>query len=128
MRNVLELLILNHRAYVYTSSRAVRQRFVRDLESEGFTFGDGAKPSERDFDGIMAVNPDMTINFVNFAGTMHFGSMKKEQWRYTGKEPEGDTIVRVDYARFLSGAEDYFILNSPAQSRVSKLKRMLFRG
>ena len=103
VRNVLELLILNHRAYVFTSSRAVWQRFVRDLESEGFTFGDGAKPSERDFDGIMAVNPDMTINFVNLAGTMHFGSMKKEQWRYTGKEPEDDTIARVDYARFLSG-------------------------
>ncbi len=127
MRNVLELLILNHRAYVFTSSCAVRQRFARDLESEGFTFGDGAKPSERVFDGIMAVNPDMTINFANFAGTMHFGSMKQEQWRYTGKEPEGDTIVRVDYARFLSGAEDYFILNSPALSKVSKLKRMLHR-
>ena len=127
MRNVLELLALNHRAYVYTSSPTVRQRFVHDLESEGFTFGDGVKPSERDLGGIMAVNPDMTINFVNFVGTMHFGSMNKEQWRYTGKEPKNDTIVRVDYARFLSGAEDYFILNSPTQMKKSKLKRVLRR-
>lgn len=114
MRNVLELLTLNHRAYVYTSSPAVRQRFVRDLEKEGFTFGDGVKPSERDFGGIMAVNPDMTINYVNFAGTMHFGNMNKEQWQYTGKEPNDDTIVRIDYARFLAGAEKYFILNRPS--------------
>lgn len=127
MRNVLELLTLNHRTYVYTSSPAVRQRFVRDLESEGFTFGDGVKPSERDLSGIMAVNPDMTINYVNFAGTMHFGSMNKELWRYTAKEPKGDTIVRVDYARFLSGAENYFILNSPAQTRPSMLKKLLRR-
>ena len=127
MRNVLELLALNHRAYVYTANPTVRQRFVRDLESEGFTFGDGVKPSERDLGGIMAVNPDMTINHVNFVGTMHFGSMNKEQWRYTGKEPKNDTIVRVDYARFLSGAEDYFILNSPTQTKESKFKRVLGR-
>lgn len=127
MRNVLELLALNRRAYVYTASPAVRQRFVRDLETEGFTFGDGVKPSERELGSIMAVNPHMTINYVNFVGTMHFGSMNKEQWQYTSKEPEGNTIVRIDYARFLSGAKDCFILNSSAQTKKSMLKWTLRR-
>ena len=117
MRNVLELLTLNHRAYVYTAGPAIRHRFVSDLETEGFTFGDGVRPSEREFDSIMAVNPDMTINYLNFVGTMHFGSTNKEQWRYTDREPDGDTIVRVDFARFLSGADKYFILNQPSHKR-----------
>ena len=123
MRNVLDLLSLNHRAYVYTSSAAVRQRFVRDLEAEGFLFGDGVKPSERELDGIMAVNPEMTINFLNFGGRLLFGNMNRDQWRYTAKEPKGDTVVRVDYARFLAGAEKYFILNTPRRKLFQWMRR-----
>ena len=123
MRNVLDLLSLNHRAYVYTSSAAVRQRFVRDLEAEGFLFGDGVKPSERELDGIMAVNPDMTINYLNFGGRLLFGNMNRDQWRYTAKEPDGDTVVRVDYARFLSGAKRYFILNTPRRKLFQLIRR-----
>ena len=123
MRNVLDLLSLNHRAYVYTSSAAVRQRFVRDLEAEGFLFGDVVKPSERELDGIMAVNPDMTINYLNFGGRLLFGNMNRDQWRYTAKEPDGDTVVRVDYARFLSGAKRYFILNTPRRKLFQLIRR-----
>ena len=64
----------------------------------------------------------MLGNFVNFVGTMQFGSLKKDKWRYTDREPNDDTIVRVDYARFISGEKDYFIINYP-QRKCLVLKR-----
>ena len=108
---------------MYTSSTAVRQRFVRDLEAKGFVFGDGVKPSERELDRIMVVNPDMTINYLNFGGRLLFGNMNRDQWRYTAKEPDGDTVVRVDYARFLSGAEKYFIMNKPRRKLFQWMRK-----
>ena len=62
---------------MYTAGPVVRQRFVRDLEAEGFAFGDGAKPSARPFDDMMAVHPDMTVSCVGFAGMLGFGGRNK---------------------------------------------------
>ena len=54
------------RIYVYLADGETGKRFLRDAEDEGFTFADGIKPTEREPDGIFAVNDDMTINYVGF--------------------------------------------------------------
>lgn len=33
------------RIYVYLATKDIAEQFMRDAESEGFTFGDGVKPT-----------------------------------------------------------------------------------
>ena len=81
------------RVYVYLADEAIGQRFLEDLEREGFTFGDGVKPTARPMDRIYALNRNGTINYVGFVGHMAFGSGA----RTIGGQP----LVRVDYREFL---------------------------
>ena len=47
MRNVTELSKLKGKVYVYLRDEVIADKFLRDAENEGFTFGDGAKPTTR---------------------------------------------------------------------------------
>lgn len=47
MRNVTELSKLNGKVYVYLRDEVIARRFLQDAENEGFTFGDGEKPTAR---------------------------------------------------------------------------------
>lgn len=47
MRNVTELSKLNGKVYVYLRNEVIERRFLQDAENEGFTFGDGEKPTAR---------------------------------------------------------------------------------
>lgn len=44
------------RIYVYLATKDIAEQFMQDAESEGFTFGDGVKPTEREPSDIMAIN------------------------------------------------------------------------
>lgn len=88
MRTVSNLLNLGGRIYIYLASSNLSALFLKNAETEGFTFGDGVKPTKRDGAHIMALNPDWTINYVGWVGHMAF--------RY----PDGvvgDPLIRVDY-------------------------------
>ena len=63
-RLISDLLRPDIKVYVYCSDEKTQKQFMADAESEGFIFGDGLKPSERDGDDIMAVNNDKTICYV----------------------------------------------------------------
>ena len=95
-RTVRALSRYEGRVYVYLKDHRVGEQFLRAAESEGFTFGDGAKPTERHYAQVMAVRDDGTISFVGAMGMAAFGA-------------DAEGIVRVDFAQYLSGSEDFFI-------------------
>lgn len=80
------------RLYIYLNNEDIARQFLADAENEGFTFCDGAKPTAQRQDSIYAVNPDLTINYVGFAGHMAFGCAT-----HIGDQP----LVKVNYKDFL---------------------------
>mgnify|MGYP003298149689 CR=1 FL=1 len=81
------------RVYVMLSTPEMGEKFLRQAEAEGFTFCDGKKPTERHYENVMAVNPDMTINYVGTNGRIAYGS--------GAKTVDGKELIRVAY--------DYYI-------------------
>ena len=55
MRTIKHLIENNKKVYVLLNGRAIGYRFLSDAEREGFRFGDGVKPSEREPGDIMAL-------------------------------------------------------------------------
>lgn len=97
-RTLIELSKSDGRVYVYLSDEKIGSLFMKQAEKEGFTFGDGELPSKRSYAEIMAVNSDMTVNYVGLCGRIAFGS---------GAETvSGEKLLRVDYSEFISGKED----------------------
>lgn len=100
MRTVSALLKHKGRVYVYLHGSNLGRLFLKQAEEEGFTFSDGAKPTEREWDSVFALNRDWTINYVGYVGRIAFRCAKM-----VGKE----MLIRVDYGQYLCGAKDYLI-------------------
>ncbi len=73
IKTITELSRLNGRVYVHLPTDELAKQFMQQAESEGFTFGDGVKPTRRYATEVMAVNPDHTINYVGIAGHIAYG-------------------------------------------------------
>lgn len=84
------------RIYIYLATEKISKRFLRDAESEGFTFRDGVKPTQREEDSIFAINDDMTINYVGFVGHVAYQAADK-----IGNKP----LIRIDYRDVIKRAE-----------------------
>ena len=99
MRTIKNLLKNNGRVYVYLANTEIGHRFLQQAEAEGFTYGDGAKPMEREYAEIMAINPDGTLNYVGTNGRIAYGS---------GLRRIGDKLlIRIDFEKYLFGDNDY---------------------
>ena len=72
------------------------QAIFAGRQNEGFTFSDGVKPTERQISDIIAVNDDMTINYVGAIGRIAYQAADK-----IGDKP----LVRIDYRDVLMQAE-----------------------
>ena len=79
--------------YVYLATEDVGKQFLQDAENEGFTFCDGIKPTERTPANIIAINRDMTINYVGFVGRIAYQASN-----IIGNEP----LVKIDYQEIIS--------------------------
>lgn len=97
-RTIKSLTELNGVVYVYLSNSEIGKRFLEDAEKEGFTFGDGAKPTTRNYAMVMAVHSDNTLNYVGAVGNIAFGTTKKIGNRL---------LYRIDYEAYIAGAEKY---------------------
>ena len=95
-RTVRDLSRIQGRVYVYLKDKQTGEQFLRAAQAEGFTFGDGAKPSDRHYSTVMAVKPDGTLHYVGAMGMEAFGA------HYDG-------IVRVDFAEYMEGSEEFFV-------------------
>lgn len=94
MKTIRKLSEQDGRVYVYLANDDIGEQFLQQAEQEGFTFTDGAKPTERCYAEIMAVNRDITINFVGINGRIAFGSGAKT----IGNE----TLIRIDFDKYIS--------------------------
>ena len=101
-RTIKALTDLQGRVYLYLPDSAVREQFEIDAIEEGVTYPDGVPLPERALDSIMALNDDMTVNFVGMAGRLHFSQVSEPYIRST-------RLIRVDYGRYAAGYEDYII-------------------
>lgn len=84
------------RIYVYLATEGISKRFLQDAENEGFTFGDGVKPTERDISDIFAINDDLTISYVGFIGHIAYQSADK-----IGDQP----LIRINYRDIINETE-----------------------
>ena len=92
-KTIRELSQMNGRVYFYLRTPELGERFLRQAEQEGFTFGDGEKPTARQYAEVMAVNRDITINYVGTNGRIAYGS---------GVKTVGNkNLVRIDYEKYI---------------------------
>ena len=90
---IKQLSQMDGRVYVFFRTDDLCQDFLSQAEQEGFTFQDGAKPTDRHTSDIIAVNNDYTINYVGFVGHVAYGSNVKR----IGK----DNLIRIDYEEYI---------------------------
>ena len=117
MRTVTKLLSLQDTVWVYLESEALCRRFLKDAEAEGFTFGDGVRPTGREGSDLFALRRDLTLSYLGFIGHMAFFQGE------TGK----DAPARVDYGRYLAGRDDYVLtqkgLRKLREERLERIRR-----
>lgn len=88
-KTIKEMSKLDGKVYVHLTNDERGNAFLNQAEAEGFTFGDGAKPTSRPYAELMAVHPDNTISYVGIAGRIAFG---------TGAEHIGEQkINRIEF-------------------------------
>lgn len=88
MKMIKELASMGERVYVYLKDEKTALRFLCEAEAEGFTFGDGVKPTERHWSDLYAIHPDGTLNYVGTIGRIEYGS-------------GADSVVRIEYSQLL---------------------------
>ena len=86
MKTIKELASMGERVCVYLKDEKTTRRFLRNAEAEGYTFGNGVKPTERHWSDIYAIHPDATLNYVGSIGHIEYGSGT-------------DSVVRIDYSQ-----------------------------
>ena len=96
MRTIRELIGKEEKVYILLRNKPIRYRFMADAAMEGITYGDGIPTTDREVEDIMALTPDGTICFLGWAGRMCY-RLRKEH------------TLRIDYEKFITGAEDYLI-------------------
>ena len=82
--------------YIYCRGKNIAKRFLADAEAEGFTFGDGVLPTEKEYDDIYVINPDLTISYTGWTGHILF------------KQGKGN-VVKIDYGKYIAGVTDYLM-------------------
>ena len=109
MRTIGNLLTMEGRVYIHCASRTLAAVFLKNAEAEGFTFGDGVKPTQRETDDIFALNQNWTINYVGWAGHLAF---------QCAAEVGGKPLIRVDYGKYLAGCSEYIICSQTNSSSL----------
>ena len=87
----------DYRIYLYLGKEAGFKQFLECAKSEGITFGDKKDISEKPYTDILALNENMTVNYLGIWGHMAF------------HHPEASSrfIFRIDLSKYLAGDENY---------------------
>lgn len=88
MKTIKELASTGERVYVHLKDEETAMSFLRQAESEGFSFGDGVSPTNRHCSDLYAIHSDGTLNYVGSVGRIEFAS-------------GADSCVRVEYQELL---------------------------
>ena len=84
MKTIKESANMGERVYVHLKDEETAISFLHQAESEGFTFGDGVKPTNRHWSDLYAIHQEGTLNYVGAIGHIEYGS-------------GSDSVVRIDY-------------------------------
>ena len=100
MRTIGNLTSLEGKVCVYLESRTLGNLFLKNAEAEGFTFADGTKPTEKEWEPVIIVDKNWTLRYlVGMAAHMAFRNPKSVV---------GEPWIRIDYRKYLAGEENYF--------------------
>ena len=89
MKTIKELASMGERVYVHLKDEETAMSFLRQAESEGFTFGDGVKPTDRHWSDLYAIHPDGTLNCVGTNGRILYSSALND-------------LLRIEYADLIT--------------------------
>ena len=94
IRRIADLFGRKDKIYIYLANRDIGNQFLKVAEKEGFHFGDGINPTEREPDEVMAIHTDRTICYLGWVGHLFFYQKKCK-------------IPRIDYERYVNGERQY---------------------
>lgn len=97
-RTLSSLLEPESKIYVYLADESVKTLFMKTAEKEGYRFGDGEMPTNRQPDEVMTVNEDHTINYIGFAGRMAFHNATNFGDRL---------IIRIDFLQYMNEESNF---------------------
>lgn len=70
--------------YVHLVDHQTILRFLRDAENQGFTFSDGAKPTEKHISDFFVLHSDLSMNYAGAVGRIAY-------------QCKADNIIRINY-------------------------------
>ncbi len=87
-----------------------KEIFCNQAEKEGFVWADGRRVKSVEFDNIVALNNDMSFNYIGFVG--HIGFVNSEDI----------THYKIDFAKYINGAEAYYYKKRPPHPKSENEK------
>jgi hypothetical protein len=95
MQRLIDLLGEKEKIFVELSNENLKRKFMQQAEDEGFVVN-GKMPTTQNAESVMIIHDDFTLGtLVGMATHMHYHYCPKE--------------MRIDYARYINGLEDYYI-------------------
>lgn len=93
MRTLTELLKTNEKVFIRLANDNLKQKFMQQAEGEGFVY-QGRNPTALQAESVMIIHDDYALGkLVGFATHMQYYTCPKK--------------MRVDYARYINGLDDY---------------------
>ena len=93
---IKELAMAGH-LYIYSIDEETGNQLMEDLENAGYRFGDGERPTAREWAELINVSNDHTLCYPGMVGHMTFQS---------GKFVGDNKIIRLNYGALVEGAKD----------------------
>ena len=88
MQKIKALINKEKHVYIILKNRKIAKQFFVDAQAEGVTFSDGAMPTTKATDDMVALLPDGTICYVGWAGRSHRNTQN---------------CICIDYEKYLEG-------------------------
>ena len=100
-RTIRNLVEQNKKVYVFTKSEESCRAFLALAETEGFTFDDGVKPTDKHSSDVFSVSADGRISYVGIVGRIAIGSKVTDI--------EGKKLLKVDFEKYIQGSKEFNI-------------------
>ena len=105
MRTLKSLIEKNKKVWFYCGTEDLQKRFLEQAEEEGFITMRGENPASLALQRLYGINNEGTMGYIsNFIWYLSFQTGSKD-------------ILQIDYARFISGEEN-FICHTPKMQPV----------
>ncbi|WP_249028815.1 hypothetical protein [Tannockella kyphosi] len=73
VRTLKNLVDVYGSVYIHVKDKETKEHFIKQLDKESFSYGDGVLASDRRPDDIMSLYRDYKIGYLGYVGHMRFG-------------------------------------------------------